>query len=339
MQPKFRDHIKPVKAKGKTYLYFRTGQKDAQGREILKRLPDPAADNFGAVYGSLLAGRKRRENTGTGMLTVKDLCDQWEKTPRFRHYAPGTQKLYGIGIDYFVAQFATAPAGLIEQQDIQSMFDERADHPGAANSLLRTIGSLYAWARSTGKVTNNPTANIEQHRLGRHLEWPYRVLKAALEAKEPRVRLGVHLLYYTAQRIEDVVRMQWDHITEGVIYVQQMKTGSELYIPLHRDLAAELATVERSHAFIIPGSKPGKSLNQQTLRLEIQDWVRTRFGLEVVPHGLRKNAVIALLELPCEPQLAASISGQSLAVVEQYAKGRSQRRLARMAMTRWENAE
>jgi hypothetical protein len=55
-----------------------------------------------------------------------------------------------------------------------------------------------------------------------------------------------------------------------------------------------------------------------------------------VPHGLRKNAVNALLEAGCSAAEAASISGQSLQMVEHYAKQRAQARLADAAVLKWQ---
>jgi hypothetical protein len=55
-----------------------------------------------------------------------------------------------------------------------------------------------------------------------------------------------------------------------------------------------------------------------------------------VPHGLRKNAVIALLEAGCSSPETAAISGQSLRVVEHYAKERDQSLMADSAVLKWQ---
>jgi integrase len=73
--------------------------------------------------------------------------------------------------------------------------------------------------------------------VGEYEPWPEDVLAAALAADDDRVRLAVHLLLYTAQRIGDVVRMKWTDIRDGRIEVRQQKTGRALSIPLHARLA------------------------------------------------------------------------------------------------------
>jgi len=71
------------------------------------------------------------------------------------------------------------------------------------------------------------------------------------------------------------------------------------------------------------------------LRDSIQRFCANR-GFKVVPHGLRKNAVNALLEAGCSAAEAAAISGQSLQMVELYAKKRSQKTLGDNAILKWQ---
>lgn len=68
-------------------------------------------------------------------------------------------------------------------------------------------------------------------------------------------------------------------------------------------------------------------------------WI-TKFGRDhgysVVPHGLRKNAAIKLREAGCSTAETASISGQSLQMVEHYGKRFNRRRTGAKAMDRLE---
>lgn len=333
-------HVKRTRAKGKEYLYFRTGQKDARGKEILTPLPAIDDVGFGGSYASCMGARKKRENAPT-MLTVTELCDLWEKSPKWNQpkskggYAEGTKKLYRYGLDYLKSKLPTAPAGLLERSDIAQLVDGRAGQPGAANSLLRTINSLYKWARKRGHVANDPGRDVEELEIGEHDPWPSHILEAALAANDARVRLGTHLLYFTAQRIGDVVRMKGGDIREDRIAVVQEKTGRALDIPLHNRLRVELERHSFGLDYIIPGAKPGQPLHQHTLREALQAFAAS-LDADVVPHGLRKNAVNSLLEAGCSVAETASISGQSLAMVEHYAKGRAQGTLASAAILRWE---
>lgn len=329
-------HIKRTKAKGKTYLYFRTGQLDQRGREILAPLPPAKDPGFGAAYASFLAARTRRTNARAAAeeLTVPALCDLYERSAHFRGLSQGSQRLYGMSLRYFRAQLPTAPAGLLERKDVVRLVDGRADQPGAANSLLRAINAMFKWARERGHVENDPCRDVAELPMGEHEPWPAHVVEAALAAEDDRVRLATHLLLYTAQRIGDVVRMKWTDIDDGRIVVTQQKTGRRLVIRLHDALARELARHERSLGYIIAGAK-GRPLNQGTLRDGLKAFAAAH-GAKVVPHGLRKNAVNALLEAGCSAAETASISGQSLAMVEHYAKKRAQEKLGEAAVLKWQ---
>lgn len=331
-------HVKPVRAKGKVYYFFRTGEKKPNGSEILSPLPDLKDRDFGAKYAAHLSHRERRKNVQK-VLTFTELCDQWEASKKFKGYAAGTKKLYRISIDHVKRALPTAPAGEIAHEDIRLLVDAMEDRPGAANSVIRTLRSLYKWARSKNLVENDPARNIEEMEVGEHEQWKEEVLAAALKAEEPRVRLGVHLLFFTAQRIEDVVRIRKEDIRDGVLHLTQQKTGMDLEIPVHRDLAAELAKHSHGGEHVIEGSRKGRSLHQGTLRDDIQDWVKKHTGADVVPHGLRKNGVAKLLEVGCSTGMVSAISGQSLKMVEHYAKKRNRSKMARQAIRLWEEHE
>jgi integrase len=49
----------------------------------------------------------------------------------------------------------------------------------------------------------------------------------------------------SGQRRGDVLRMTWTDVDQGIVQVVQEKTGKRAWIPLHRDLRAELTSAER----------------------------------------------------------------------------------------------
>ena len=59
-------------------------------------------------------------------------------------------------------------------------------------------------------------------------------------------------------------------------------------------------------------------------------------GVETVPHGVRKNAVIALLEHGCTVAETAAITGQTYQVVEHYASQVNSRKLGKAAIVKFD---
>jgi integrase len=127
--------------------------------------------------------------------------------------------------------------------------------------------------------------------------------------------------------------MRWSDVRDGAITVTQQKTGKALAIPFHAALAKLLADAPKEGLTIL--SSGGRKRSEKALRDKLQAWAAER-KQKVVPHGLRKNAVIALLECGCSVAETAAISGQTLQIVEHYAKQRNQAKLASAAILRWE---
>jgi integrase len=334
--------VKTVTAKGRRYEYFDTGVLRANGQPILKRMPARDDVSFFDTYASLMAGRSRRRNVAV-LISVPQLIDLYERSPEYRRLAPSTRKTYGYYLDAIRNQMNTAPAGAVERRDFLMLRDKMADRMGAANAMIRTGRALYKWARAREHVAIDPCKGIELFDSKDYEPWPETVLSAGLLSDDPGIRLPIALLYFTAQRIGDICALRWSDIREGHVFVRQQKTGKELEIRLHADLAAELERTPRSSITVISGGTiisdaKGKPLKTEALRDRLQAFAAAR-GAKVVPHGLRKNAVNALLEAGCTVAETAAVSGQSLKMVEHYAKQRSTRKLASAAILKLERSK
>jgi integrase len=329
-------YVKAVMAKGKRYEYFDTGARNAAGRPVLARLPARSDPAFGNVYASFMAGRTRRANVAAE-LSIAGLVDRYHKSKRYADLAANTKANYDIYLRLIVEQFMPAPANAIERSDVRLMQTQMADRRGAANAAIRTMGALYAWGRKEELVTIDPTKNVELYDPTDYEPWPDDLLAAALASDDMAICLPVALLYFTAQRIGDVCAMRWNQVRDGFVILSQQKTGKLLDIRLHSKLAALLETVPRAGMTILTEER-GRPTNDERVRKRLQAWATER-GYKIVPHGLRKNAVIALLEVGCTIAETASVSGQSLAMIEHYAKRRSSRTLTNAAILKLEGGK
>ena len=327
-------HVHTKRAKGRTYHYFATGQTTPAGKPILKRLPDPSDPTFGRALADCQRARTLRAKVETE-LTVAKLIGLYERSDRYRtKLAEASRRNYAIYLEVIRDQIGPAPADAIERKHAMLLLDKLAAKPAAANMTVRTLGALYQWGRERGHVTGNPTQGIAYLKEGEHAPWPEHVLNAALVSEDPFIRRATALLYYTAQRAGDVLAMRWGDIRGDRIEVRQQKTGKALSIRLHADLARELAAAPRTGLTILARSD-ARPYSVEALRRSLQAFAAER-GARVVTHGLRKNAVIALLEAGCSTAETAAISGQTLQMVEYYARQRSTTRLGDSAILKWE---
>lgn len=336
------EYLRRKRAKGRDYWYFDTGRKE-NGKRVLTRLPDRSdLAAFGGAYARALAARTMRSDR-KAYISVDELIRRYEKSPEFRALSENSKRSYS-------RYLATAnkllrdgrgdspPATSIEPRDVVKLRETLSETPGAANQVVRSLGALYNWASNPaqGYAQSNPTAKVTLFRGGEHDPWPESLLEEALS--DPLVQLPVALLYFTGQRIGDVVRMQWGDFDRilNEIFVLTEKTKTRLRLPVAAELGALLRAAERPSTAIATNGD-GRPWTTDALRQKLKAWAKAR-GYQVVPHGLRKNAVNALFEAGCTGAEVAAITGQSLRMLEHYGKGRSQPRIGRAAILKLEDA-
>jgi integrase len=136
----------------------------------------------------------------------------------------------------------------------------------------------------------------------------------------------------------------------------QSKTGKKLWVPIHKELQVVLDAIaarERERGGNVVGlAAPAGTILKSTRGT---GWTRDGFKASwqeelnraefaghrerrLVFHGLRKSAVVFLLEAGCSDAETAAITGQSRDMVEHYAKQVNQKWLAATAILKWESA-
>jgi integrase len=327
----FRKDIKFVTAKGKRYAYFKTGE-FVNGKQIMRALPDPSSPEFGTKFAAYLAIKTKRTNRER-IYTLAELVRAYQTSDTFKRRSRSTQDTYAIYLNRMLAEFTDPQRGSwpvvkITRPDIRELLEQQGY--GAQKMQLAVMRTLFRYGRENDKLPTNfdPTKDMRiDHAAVEHEPWPEALIEQALETE---LRLPVALLYYTGQRIGAVVRMRWQDIQDGEIYVPPHKRTSELYVPVHSKLAAILAEYPKGLTTILCQAN-GKPLSAEALRQRIKKW-----SGDYVPHGLRKNAVGTLLEAGCTISEVKAITGQSLRMIEHYSRKHNQRKSAKRAMGKWE---
>jgi len=323
------EYVKFTRAKGKLYAYFNTGKK-VRGKLIYAAMPEFGSAAFYSVYGAMKGARTKRAQV---ILTVADICARYEASDEFKELAAGTRKVYRLTLSKISRIMGHAPVDEVKRKHVYAVVEAM---PGAAsrNLFVAVVGVIYRWARKRDLTEAEPTKDIGHWKTGEYAPWPKPLLDAALACDDDRVRLAVHLLFYTGQRLGDVVKMRWNAIHAGKIAVVQQKTGKPLNIPLAKQLRAELDRAPRNGLTILTGPT-GKPMRDDAVREQLKAYA-AGLGHKVVPHGLRKNAVNTLLELGCTIPQVQAITGQSVETVMHYAKGVDQDALGEAAILKME---
>lgn len=323
-KPPKLDHVKHVLRRGKWYSYFNTGQKK-DGKTIYARMPDFTSVGFFDSYAALKAGRTKR---ATASYTIASLAKEYQASATFARLADNTRKLYRVQLDRIDETWGEYPVNDLLPSDVRTVLESGAWGAGTCNIVRAVLGVIYRWGRRNDRTTLDPVKDIDRQEVGEHDPWPEDVLEAALASDDPTVRLATHLLYFTGQRIGDVMAMRWGDIRGGHIFVKQTKTGKLVEPPLIAELQAELDRTPKTGITIITG------LKENQVRRKLKAFTR-KLGVETVPHGLRKNAVNALLEAGCTIAEVSAITGQTHQVVEHYAAKVNRKKLGKAAIVKF----
>ena len=328
-------YVRAKKAKGRTYYYFDLGTAD-DGRRLLAPLPNIKDPRFGDCLARAKATRTNRKNRDN-ILTFDGLVRSYERSPEFREKAAATKKNYSIYLAKANGLLRSGsgespPARAIEKPDVLALQDRLADQPGAANQTVRAIGALYKWAKERHGLKENPAHGIKMFKATPHEPWPEDLLEEAIA--DPQVGMAVALLYFTGQRIDDTIQMKWSDIKGDTMSVFNQKKDKLVEVPILPELASMIGRQEKTAITILTNSN-GRPWTQGGLRQKLQAWARER-GHKVVPHGLRKNAVISLLEAGCTHAEVSGITDQSPQMVEHYAKRVNKSRLGRAAIIKFD---
>jgi len=323
---------RPVLAasKGKVYAYFNTGRKTSAGKPVYLPLPPYGSPGFFDSYSSFRAGRNRQAEA---VKTVSTLSASYQRSDSFKSLSEGTKRVYLITLRKIIDEYGDFPLEDVTRASVYALLDEI---PGASsrNLFVAVLGVLFRFGRQRDMTEANPVKDIPKFKTGEHEPWPSQVLEAALKSDNELVRLSVHLLYYSGQRLGDALAMRWSDVRNGKIVMRQQKTGKPLSIYMHSALEAELANTAKRGMTIIADAA-GKPISPQRVRLALKAFAAD-MGVTVVPHGLRKNAVNILLTNGCTIPEVQAITGQSVEMVMHYAKQVDQGALGEAAILKFE---
>jgi len=196
--------------------------------------------------------------------SIKSHFDGWLASKRARK-AEATGERYGMAANAFLKTLGkrvSLPLTSLTARDVEKFLDSRTAEnlsPATLNLDVKIIGGALNAARRQGLIPTNPAEAVELPEVEsteRGTFTPVEV-KLLVDAAEGEWKLLIPLAYYTAARLGDCCRMQWDGVDlagETLTYTQS-KTGKKVTVPVHPDLLArleKLAGTDKPETFIMP---------------------------------------------------------------------------------------
>jgi hypothetical protein len=291
-----------VVSRGREYFYFHPGRgtKSAVKRQ---RLPnDPSSPEFWSEYARLSGMPAEQPLPRSG--TFDALIEAYKASPEYARKGDRTKVLNVRHMGLISKAWGVLQVRGLRPKHVLELRDTFADRPRMADQVVSLLSAMLSWG-------------------------------------VPHLWYTVGLALYTGQRQGDVLPMTWNRIVDGGIEVRQGKTGKRLWLPLHRDLRLLLETIPKLGPQILTNSKglPWASGFQASWGKAMAKPAFAGFReRRLVFHGLRKSAVVMLLEAGCTDAEVAAITGQTRDMVAHYSLMVNQRKLAAAAILKWESA-
>jgi integrase len=291
-----------------------------------------------AAYEAALAGQPLQVGSARTLPgTVRALAISYYGSAQFRAMAATTQQDYRNVIERFCKDHGDKRAAALQRDHVVRLLAGRK--PNNANRLRKILRAMMTHAVEMGMRADDPTRDVKAMKIKTDGYPPWTELDIAqYEARHPvgsRARLALALLVYTGQRRGDVIHLGRQHVRDGFIHVRQKKTGAELAIPVHSNLAELIAGTTDRLTFLQNDLGRPFTLNS------FSNWFRAQCDManlhHLSAHGLRKTAAGRLAEAGCTANEIAAITGHaSLREVARYTKAADQKRLAHAAMKKAE---
>jgi len=331
---------------GRQRIYYRR-----QGKRVALRGPLGSADfhaDYAAAHAAMASPDKPQPVARVADDSFAALIRAYKASPEFAAKAKTTRAEYARVLRVIEAEDGHRRPRDMRRKDVRKRRDARAATPAAANTYLGILSLLLGWAVETDwdeALTINVCVGISKFASGSYRPWTDDE-KRAFEARWPlgsKQRLAYALARYTGQRRSDLVAMTRGQLAEGGIAMRQQKTGTQLWIPLHRALRAAIEAMPAAdcqHLTFLT-NVDGKPFNA----VYFGAWVAQAIAAAGLPedcvlHGLRHSAATDLAEAGCSTEMIRAVTGhRSMAMVENYTRRADQKRLARSAMTMLEQSD
>ncbi|MBS0243671.1 MAG: tyrosine-type recombinase/integrase [Proteobacteria bacterium] len=342
-------HIHVVRAKGREYFYFqlRRGERSAGDRTKIPGHPFDESGNpnesWWAAYRNAagVVEDERHGKPGTFAVLIVD----FKQSPEWKALSDGTRREWEPLLERVKDAWGDLAVKGIETRHVLALRDKWAATPARTNNMLRALSSMLSWSVPRGWTKLNVAMDVKKLKGGEgYAPWPWDAIDLLQTKARPEMWQAAALALYTGQRQGDVLRMARGDIEGELVSVEvvQRKTKKQLWIPIHKNLKPILAELGKADGPLLRDPR-GDAWDEQRFRASWQREMNRKEFVGVrerglVFHGLRKSAVVMLLEAGATDAEVAAVTGQSREMVEHYARQVSQKKLAAAALLKWEAA-
>lgn len=273
--------------------------------------------------------------------SISEAFELYKKTSDFRAYAPATQSSWDYLGQYIRSNIKIAKATANDMDTILRPLEGRV---GLYRRARGVLNRLFEYAVENGWRDDCPRHKCRAKALGSIARADAtEVLDAMTRPDIPEeTRVAIALIYFTAQRLVDVVKIKPSHRCIIVdkdgrkhvgFRVEQQKTGVKVEIAIHPDLESLLPNVPHDCCYV-GGMFIAKSEKQ--IRDQYERWKKRRPDApSFTLHGGRKAASCEAAEAGATiPELMAYLGHKSAKTAAIYFEQADKSKLAANAIAR-----
>lgn len=315
-----------------------------------KRMPLHTEKEFWPVATKAYAAYLKRGRDGVKDFKSMVEAFQDESNPFWTALAASTQRGYKSSGKIIIEMSGDEMPADLTTVDAQQMIDEFGDTPASANQLRAFLSRLMAWGVPRGYCATNVIEHTEKIPGGEPwVPWPNWAFEILLKHAPFHMQIICISAFFTGQRQGDVLAMTKPKAGESVIAVRAQKTKKTVWIPIHSEYRKWIDLAPKTDSLMLHAGaraasyKTADGFRTEWQKLMAKEPFKPFRENRIVFHGLRKNAVINLLEIGCTENQVGSICNMSAQMVQHYGKEVSSRALAKDAMklmeARWSEIE
>lgn len=304
---------------GKVRTYYRRNGM----RQTIEGVPGSAnwLSRYMRIHESFEAKASVVPDHETFEFAVQDYLD----TSRFRSLAENSKSVYRRILDKLRLEFGSERVADFTRGDIIKIRDAiAARSPSKAMATVNVLRVVFDRACDIDTIVRNPAKGIRNPvglKPKPHRKWTDAELNMFRERAQPHVRRAMLVLLHTGLRCSDALKLKRDVLTGNGISLMTQKTSAEVFIPISDELRSEFERkMPVESVLMIHGGRGQAMTRHGLLAMFRREFERLGIGKADQPttHGLRKNAVVALIEAGAEEQSISAITGQSISTIRYY---------------------
>ena len=328
-----------LKGRINKYLYF-----EKRGWPTIKfKNQDANHPDFYAEYAAIIRGEFKRpiEATTNDKRNFNKLIESYRNSYRYKKLAPSSLGMYDRALKFFEEKIGNGNPKNIRRKDVINMRDSQSHRPRFGDSLVQVIRVLLEHAIDMDWVDTNHAKGVKLIGPTKQARqpWPSALVDEFRKVADPRTLLLFELLLGTGQRIGDVLEMQWQEISEGGVYVTQNKTGTLLWIPFGARLLTLLGNTKKQSMFIVTKPSGDGPWTYNGAEKAIKKYRKLIGADKYDIHSLRYTAASEMALAGSTDEEIASVTGQTLEMVQHYTKAVRQKANAIKALAARERVD